>query len=302
MSFLAPATRVGPLTPAPQPTPYGTIAARASGPRLVVTETYTADGRPHTLRLMTFGTHAALAWIRATGPWLVYRETAPGGLTKVGAVGLVSPNVSLALGTYARGDLQAVAVGSHRVAVDAGGAALLLALPPTAAASVPVPVQRTYPASAWPLLARSLEEGYDAGSLRVPGLPATPPRYPGLRSYNLGSYSIPLEAPAHWMVTAPAVKRGVTAIQIVNPANPREWVAIVLNPKGRILTVPPIARATVALSDVTLAFESPGPHGTVYNGVLYPSVTGGTSEIVVALPNAEHHLAQEILDSVGLPY
>jgi hypothetical protein len=261
---------------------------------------YTIGGRQHVLPLVTLTHPGSLVWVRATGQWIVYRAAGRGGTTRVGVVNLASGGIQAGLGTYPPGDLTAIAVGSHRVALDTPTAALLFTLPETSSASPRL--AETYAPSSWPLLARTVEEGYDAGAISVPGLPRTPPRYPGLRSYHLGSFAIPLEAPPGWMVTPPAVKRGVTALQIVNPAHPSEWVAVILNPRGRILSIPPIAKATVAISDVTLAFESPGPGHTVYNGVLYPSVTGGTSEIVVALPNSQHRLAREILDSVGLPY
>jgi hypothetical protein len=299
LAFAAPPPAV--RIPGPWPTPYGTVtlASTASG---LVARIGTTPTDARVLYRFQDPTNT-FDWVRATGPWLIYRRTRWVGRRwdgEVGALYLAAPGTPPRLVYRAAASTVAgVAVGSHRVAVLTPTGVLVWTLPEAPDAPA---FSITVPTGDWPLVQATLFNGYDAGSLRLPGLPTHAPRYPGLVRYTLGTFQVPLMAPPGWMVVPPSTRRGLTAVQIVNPTRPDEWVAVILNPHGRMLTVPPSARATVALSDVTLAFFSPGPHHIVYNGVLYPNPRGGTSEILVALPASQHTLATHILDSVGLPY
>jgi hypothetical protein len=289
---------VGVRNTQPLDTPYGTVSMQSKGAHRAAVLQYGAVSR----LLMALPARARLHWIRATGPWLVYwLETGIGFAARVeiGAVDLAGSS-RLVLADMPAHTVRTASAGSHRVALLTETSGVLVWQLPSGPGHARL--DDLLPAREWAAVSASVAQGYDAEGVALPGLSLHPPRYPGLVPASLGNFRLPCEAPPGWIVVPPANRDGLTAVQVVNPQHPDQWIAVILNPHGRILSVPPLARATVPLSDVTLAFESPGPGTLVYNGVLYPDPAGGTSEVVVALPRSQHRMATHILNSVGLPY
>lgn len=256
----------------------------------------------------------ALSFVRATGPWLVYRETAlPAsglGAVQIGAVNLASGQ-ELPLIRIPGGDCH-VRVGSGRVIVGTADSVSLYQLPATASATAAV---TRWPASWFPAMASSITAGYDTSpAVHVPGLPAGPPIPKQLSAYQVGSWALPFAAPKGWLTSAPVTQRGVTTVTVTNPRHHNEWVQFIADPDASTLAVASLPGAVpsvmadvpagrgVWLTDVSVGFSLPDatPHYQL-NAVIYPRAGGGSDEVLVSLPAKLHGLATAILNSVGLP-
>ena len=256
----------------------------------------------------------ALSFVRATGPWLVYRET---GLPAVGQGTSVIGAVSLATGrqltvaTLPGGTAFHVRVGSGRVLIGTAESTTLYQLPTGAAATVPV---THWPAAWFTSAASNILQGYNTGTVVVPGLPSSPPTATTFAQYQAGAWSLPFLAPKGWQAATPVTHHGVTTVTVTNPHHRHEWVRLIANPQASTLAVAsrpagvPSVMASVPphrgvwITDVSVGFALPDPtHGYQLNAVLYPAVNGGTDEVLVSLPAKAHAWASRILNSVGLP-
>ncbi len=256
----------------------------------------------------------ALSFVRATGPWLVYQET---GLPAVGTGESLVAAVSLATGrqlpiaTLPSGVAFHVRVGSGRVLIGTPRSTTLYQLPSTTAASLAV---IHWPPAWFSAAASSIAQGYNTGSVVVPGLPKAPAAATSLAQYQAGAWSLPFLAPKGWQAATPVTRHGVTTVTVSNPRHRHEWVRLIANPSPGTLDIASLPGAVpsvmasvpqrhgVWLTDVSVGFGLPDRHaGYQLNAVLYPAVTGGTDEVVVSLPAKRHALASRILNSVGLP-
>lgn len=256
----------------------------------------------------------ALSFVRATGSWLVYRET---GLPALGQGASVIGAVSLATGrqltvaTLPGGTAFHVRVGSGRVLIGTAYSTRLYQLPTGAAATVAV----TYwPAARFSAAASNILQGYNTGTVVVPGLPSAPPTPTTFAQYQAGAWSLPFLAPKGWQAATPVTRHGVTTVTVTNPRHRHQWVRLIANPQASTLAVTTLPAAVpsvmasvpphhgVWLTDVSVGFSLPDrTHGYQLNAVLYPAVNGGTDEVLVSLPAQDHALASRILNSVGLP-
>jgi len=256
----------------------------------------------------------ALSFVRATGPWLVYRETALPvsglGAVQVGAINLATGQ-ELSL-TRIPGGAAHLRVGSGRVIVGTADSVSLYQLPDAGSNTTLV---TEWPASWFLAMASSITAGYDTSpTVRVPGLPTSPPATKQLAAYQVGSWALPFAAPKGWLTSAPVTQHGVTTVTVTNPRHHHDWVQFIVDPDESTLAVASLPGAVpsvmaavptgrgVWLTDVSVGFSlpDPTPHFQL-NAVIYPAPGGGTDEVLVSLPAKLHSLATEILNSVGLP-
>lgn len=256
----------------------------------------------------------ALSFVRATGPWLVYRETglpaAGAGESLVGAVSLATGR-QLSIATLPSGVAFHVRVGSGRVLIGTPNSATLYQLP---SAATPVMSVVHWPAAWFSSVASSIAQGYSTGAHVVPGLPKAPAAAPSMAQYQAGAWSLPFMAPKGWQAATPVTHHGITTVTVANPRHPHQWVRLIANPSASSLDVSNLPGAVpsvmasvpqkrgVWFTDVSVGFSLPD-HRTGYqlNAVIYPAVAGGTDEVVVSLPSKQHALASRILNSIGLP-
>lgn len=257
----------------------------------------------------------ALSFVRATGPWLVYRETglpaAGPGTSIIGAVSLATGR-QITVATLPGGMAFHVRVGSGRVLIGTAFSTTLYQLPSTAGAS---PTVTHWPAAWFSAAASNIFQGYNTGPVVVPGLPAAPSATAStFVQYQAGAWSLPFLAPKGWQAATPVTHHGVTTVTVSNPRHRHEWVRLIVNPQASTLAIAsrpagvPSVMASVPphrgvwITDVSVGFSLPDrTHGYQLNAVLYPAVDGGTDEVLVSLPARAHGLASRILNSVGLP-
>lgn len=256
-----------------------------------------------------------LQLLGATGPWAIYlltgTPTRGPGQSVLGSLNLTNGQTRT-LATFSGRNIPPVSVGSQRVLVLNGPALDIFHL------TTPRLPPATLPAADYQAARLSLEEGFDAPRLAIPGLRTGPPRAAGLVPYQSGTFALPMDAPPGWTVLPPVRRGPSTVVTLVNPLHPHEWISVSWNPSRTVMryptlvtAVPSVApllprrqRARVAwLSDVTVAFRlRHAPQGYAVNGMIYPDPAGGSMEIQVSLPAHETPLATAILNSAGIPY
>lgn len=257
-----------------------------------------------------------LQLLGATGPWVVYVLV---GVPTRGPAHSVLGTVNLANGqsrtltTFSGVPAPSISVGSQRVLVPAGPALDLYHL------TAPFQPPAVLPAADLIAARLSLQQGFQAPGLTIPGLRAVPPRAAGLVPYQSGTFILPMDAPPRWTALPPVHQGHATVVTLVNPLHPHDWIRVTWKEAAataRSSSHPLTALPSVAwllpshrqaqsawLSDVTVAFRlRHAPHGYAVNGMIYPDPAGGSMEIQVSLPVRQTALATAILNSAGIPY
>ena len=312
----APVTLPGGQPAVTSPRPFHLLASPALQPGSGALPAGEALGQPLPNRYQGPGGAGwwALSFVRATGRWLVYRETAlptvGHGTTVIGAVSLATGR-PLTVATLPSGITFHVRVGSNCVLIGTPDSTTLYQLPTGPGVAV---TAAQWPAAWFSAAAPNILQGYNTGAVTVPGLPSAPPTSNTLTQYQAGAWTLPFLAPKGWQAGTPVTHDGVTTVTVTNPRHSQDWVRLIANPQASTLavaTLPAAVRSVMAsvpphrgfwLTDVSVGFALPDhTHGYQLNAVLYPAVNGGTDEVLVSLPATSHALASRILNSVGLP-